>query len=252
MPTQMTPIQALSHFRSNNPHAVQMLADFCGSSRDTVLRWNEKRQPKGVFLLRLEEFLRAFDYKLNTPASKHEVVRYMATLVAFRLVSTQEALQYFDVKQGGDSYLWQVLRGSISPYYVKAAKISVSELADVYDAELAKKRRELADSFRALAPPRVKAISPNRQPRQPTDIRQEAPNKSSPEQPPASPFVTMAAGAVLNCLPYLKALDIPNHPEVGAQMRSLIGSDNYFDILDMLKSMSSREAGRYFSSSQAH
>lgn len=183
-------------------------------------------------MLRLQAFLAEKGYEFEHTASKYEVVTYLAELVAFRVLTTHEALVLLDV-DADDSYFWQVARGDIDPYSVKASVLTAAELAETYGAQLAHKRDELLprDGPRKVVP----TIDP-------------APPDSAVQTSTVHPHVVMTCGALLNCLPYLKALDIERNPDVAAQVREFMGADNFYQILDLLKSMSSREAGKFYRS----
>jgi hypothetical protein len=228
--------EALEDFRSKHPDANQQIAGFIGAPLNTVRLWKRDRMPNAGNMLKLQVFLAEQGFQLNTPTHESSTVRYLAELVAFRVLSDEDAYTLLFSNNEERNQLWAVFRGDRTPRPIRENTLTLEDLTETYSSELASQRAKLL--------PRTGRVQVSSPPRAP---KSQAPGQDESKQAErADLLVVQTSSALLACLPHLKALDISNNPEVGSQVRELMGSDNFFDLLDTLKGMSSREAGRFF------
>lgn len=231
--------EALEDFRSKYPDANQQIASFIEAPLNTVRLWKRDRMPGAGNMLKLQVFLTDLGYQLDEPSHKSDTVRYLAQLVAFRVLSVEDAYTLLFNHNEEQNQLWAVFRGDRTPRPIRDGTLTLNDLTETYGAELASQRAKLLPRAGPIIRPTQPSV------REPATPRQEKVSQVKK----ADPLVVQTSSALMACLPYLKALDINNSPEVGTQVRKLMGANNFFDLLDALKGMSSREAGKFYRSS---
>jgi hypothetical protein len=244
------------------------VAKFCGVTVLTVLHWNNEHPPVGFAYLKLLYLLREAGYEPATPQKAHEASIYVCKLIAFDVLTARDALQLLELETVNESsYIGRIVRGQVSPLAIKNGSLTLEVLKDMYQTELDQKIKEklpdLPRGDHAAKPdiPRVQTESnspaPSRvtscpaTPPKPTTFRVRDQVETGVRSAPTSgqkpdQLIVMTSSALLACLPYLKALQMCESPEVNAEVRELMGRENFFDLLDALKGMSSREAGKFF------
>jgi hypothetical protein len=228
--------ECVEQYRSNaGETANQMLASICEVTLDTARSWGPDRLPNGEVRNKLRIYLSERGYDTIELVGCHPVVKVISALVAFDYMTTADAMELLSYTK--EQSLWHALSGKSVPVVVSNGALTLQDLQEKYYDSLS--RLKSRRFFRGLEWPglRPQAASDAIRPADPP-----------PPNPPTvhEPFEALqAASYLLASLPFLRAC--ADDPELRNAVRRLLGDEDFYGILDLLKSMSSREAQRWFS-----
>lgn len=218
--------EALDAYRQGDFKRNAPMAKFCGVAYRTAMEWGDKRKPGGEALNKLYYFLEAHGYKVFGDKT-HPVVYLVGKLVAYDVLTVGQALELFGLS-GKQSHVWTALQGKSVPLVARNGEISVETLTRLYGLSLEDAVAKRAEE--GLVP----AAKPG------SSLRSSIPVQSSNDS-----YITVAAAFVSGLGPLLKRIDAEGDPAVQA-FRSSLDADVFHDVLDLLKSMSSRKAREYY------
>jgi hypothetical protein len=250
-----TLVECLGKFKAGEPDAARKLATFCGVSLDSVSRWNKQRLPKGSPLNKLWYLLDANGYTVHELTTLHPVIKLLGEAVAFGAVNHQEAMSYLHIT-GHEQYLYRVLQGRLTPLVISKGELRLDHLddakqllrlakEDAFEKELIK----LVDRLVERTPEAPVAIPPHCATVDPATTRRlgkatlDASAGSSADH--HSPIVTMAAAYIGGVKPLLQHITSDGEEAIQA-LRDTVGDDAFYEVLDLLKSMSSRKARQFY------
>lgn len=121
----------LEDYRGGEFESNRILAQFCRVTYRTAREWGTVREPKGEQLNLVWHFLDSHGYTVSAYGRLPEAVRYLGKLVAFAVLTKNQAQELLDVN-GGDSYLWRVLQGDVTPLKFKTGEITLESLKSSY------------------------------------------------------------------------------------------------------------------------
>jgi hypothetical protein len=249
-----TLLECLGKYKAGETDAARKLATFCGVSLDTASRWNEKRLPKGAPLNKLWYLLDANGYTVSELTTLHPVIRLLGEAMAFGAVTHQEAMSFLGVG-GHEQYLYRVLQGKLTPLSISKGELTLGHLDDMKDLLRLAKEDAFESDLIKLVDRLVERTSepPAAPPRSESDdtpatrrhgkAAPSASAKSSTDH--HSPIITMAAAYMGGIKPLLQHIASDGEEAIQA-FRDTVGDDAFYEVLDLLKSMSSRKARQFY------
>jgi hypothetical protein len=202
------------------------MAEFCGVSTDTALRWNARRLPNGGTLNKLWFLLEAHGLEVKELKKVLPEVRYIAKLVAFEVLTKEAALTELKLEGATDDYLWRVLQGKLVPLAIQKKIVTLKRLSQKHGSAL-----------QAALPSAGVASTPA---------------GSRPAKPPVPIEVTASdshipvAAAFLSGLHPLVRRIVADGEESILSLRSEVSDDDFYAVLDGLKAMASRRARQFY------
>jgi|GEM_PF-6280852 len=228
----------LEDYRGGEFESNRILAEFCRVTYRTASEWGKVREPKGEQLNLVWHFLDSHGHVVSAYGRLPEAVRYLGKLVAFEVLTKNQAQELLDVN-GGDSYLWRVLQGDVTPLKFKTGEITLDSLKSSYDElleiamDMAREKGHIPGSNSPSQAPTPKEIS------QP---------KAQPVQVPhtADAIIALAASQYRSLMPLLIHIT-SGGPDAIKEFRRAVGSEaDFYDVLDLVKGLSSQRAGAFF------
>jgi hypothetical protein len=219
----------------------KILAEFIAVEDQTVYRWFKRNElPKGEALVKLQFYLEFLGYHVAELKELDEVVRSVARIYAFGVVSLRELIalvKYSSGRSGADSML-RVFRNTqgVSPERLEAFQ----EFVEVYNPELEKKQRTTKKIVRfGSADTQVAAEPVARMQRTPSQAAPVAKNVIPPQ-----PAIEVLAQLITAMIPFAEfAASDGFTPEERELVRNGAGAENV-SRLSLLLTKLSGEAAR--------
>jgi hypothetical protein len=230
----------LEDYRGGEFEPNRILADFCGVTYRTASEWGKAREPKGEQLNLAWHFLDSHGHAVDAYVRLPEAVRYLGKLVAFAVLTKNQARELLDVN-GGDSYLWRVLQGDVTPLRFKTGEITLASLKADYDSLL-----EIATGI-ACENGLIPANAVERQTTAQSSEEQALPRQADRSAGLVDDTIIVFAASQFRGLKPLLAHVINGGPDSVKRFRREVGGEaDFYDVLDLIKGLSSQRAGAFF------
>lgn len=211
----------------------RLMAKFCKVNSETASHWGLSRLPKGGVLNKLWFFLSAHGFQISELESLNPTVQYVGKLLAYDVIGVEDALSIFSSK--AHSHLWVVLQGGSVPLVVKKGTLTLDELKRLYDSRLESVRMAAID--KGLIPVQGQSKpSPSKLARAPAVIGKN------------TVLIVVTASLISSLKPLLRT--VMDDKEGAEALREAVGSDNYHDVLDLLKAGASRKSYEFYHGQQ--
>lgn len=242
-------LDCLAHFRRQVPDPIGSISQFCAVSDDTASRWNIKRLPKGSALNRIWVLLSEHDLVVLEFADQTPIIKYLNQLLAFEVINMAELKLVLGVT-ADDQYAWRVLQGKVTPNSIRSKKVTLANLRSKYDADL-QAAREMACEAGIIVPAKqparasasTDAATPAPPPQAPT------PDRTQGISLDLSVAALLAASNLMAAFPAVLQL-VEAGPEGQDLLKKTMGEQRFYDLLNALKSLSSRQSLKFFRGEQ--
>ena len=238
-------LNCLTAFKNDVPDAVIKMSSFCGVSLDSASRWNSDRLPQGNALNKLWYLFDAFGYNVSEVAELDPSVRILGEALAYDLVSRKELFDKLQIS-GSEQYLWRVLQGRLLPLSIRKGALSLESLAETKELVKLAKTEAHGNSIQSLS--KVPKQAPRATPA--TALQTSIAGKIgaiavADSQSNPSMIAVMAASQLGGLKPLLQYIN-KGGPNAIQSFRELVGDDEFYEVHDLLKSMSSRKAREFY------
>ncbi len=221
----MTLPEAIEQFRAGDRLGKnKLMADFCGVSANTATRWNMTRLPVGEPLIRLRYLLEEHGIVVSELKSMKPEMIYVGRLFAFGVLDISQALAVLRIENAKPDYLWRALLGKLVPSAVRGGSVTLKALRKKYSISLAEAKRAQLPG----APP-AKMTAPEEQ-----------------VAPTSGDGYILITAALISGLRPLVGRVVSDGPQAIDALRSQVGDDGFYAVLDGLKAMSSRRAHTFY------
>lgn len=214
----------LKDYVREHPEKADEIIGFCGITHKTLLRWLSGILPRGLRQAKLFMYLYL---RVGVPEELVEMEKdclALLTLVAFEIVTSQEALTALGSTSTTDQQLWRYFRGDTK--MSDGSKMKLELWLDTVPAE--------GESYRSMAEPFLQT--------------------SMIEEPSGAETVDVTGESVMLVAANLAALLKAVHPlaerleaddvsdEIRAHLRALVGDNAFFKLTNSLTRLSGTQA----------
>ncbi len=218
----------LSRFRGHkHVERNRIIAKFCRVTNHTASHWGRNWLPRGGALNKLWFFLSANGAKLPELERLHPAVYYIGKLLAYGVIDEEAARELLGCR--AHSHLWVLLQGASVPLVVRKGRLTLEQLQQQFEPQLKQARQEAAERGLVTVLKQDTAPTLMLAPKVPTDL----------------PVLAIFAASMISGLkPLLKTV---LQDQAGAEaLREAVGSENFHDVLDLMKSAASRKAHEFY------